>query len=207
MLVWLHGPGDDERQLRRIMPHVSLRNYVAAGPRGCDAPEEGGTGFRWQQSPDAIGSAERRVFDCIDQACAKYCVAPDRIFLGGYQCGGTMALRIGLRHPDCFAGVLSVGGSFPTTLAPLTCLSQIRRLPLFIAQGRDSQLYPLDVACQELRLFHAAALSVTLRQYPCGDELTTQMLRDVDAWIMERIHGVAPDATPCRAAVLPGEAN
>ena len=40
-------------------------------------------------------------------------------------------------------------------------------------------------------LFHAAGMSVTLRQYPCGDELTTQMLRDLDVWLMEQVTGVA----------------
>ena len=34
LLVWLHGPGCDERQLLRIMPLVSMRNYVAVAPRG-----------------------------------------------------------------------------------------------------------------------------------------------------------------------------
>ena len=38
-----------------------------------------------------------------------------------------------------------------------------------------------------LRLFHAAGLSIVLRQYPCGQELTEQMLRDVDRWIIEQI--------------------
>src|SRR5580658_5486284 len=34
LLVWLHGAGCDERQLLRIMPLVSMRNYVAVAPRG-----------------------------------------------------------------------------------------------------------------------------------------------------------------------------
>ena len=34
LIVWLHGANDDERQLKRIMPFVSLRNYVAVSPRG-----------------------------------------------------------------------------------------------------------------------------------------------------------------------------
>ena len=32
LIVWLHGRGDDERQLLRVMPHVSMRNYVAVAP-------------------------------------------------------------------------------------------------------------------------------------------------------------------------------
>ena len=62
-----------------------------------------------------------------------------------------------------------------------------RRLPAFLALGRDSEVYGPDKACDDLRLLHTAGVSVTLRQYPCGHELTTQMLRDVDRWIMEQI--------------------
>ena len=29
LIVWLHGSGSDERQLQRIMPLVSMQNYVA----------------------------------------------------------------------------------------------------------------------------------------------------------------------------------
>jgi len=47
--------------------------------------------------------------------------------------------------------------------------------------------------CDELSLFHAAGMSVTVRQYPCPDELTTQMLRDLDVWLMEQVTGVRSD--------------
>src|SRR5688572_27524759 len=36
LLVWLHGDHGDQQQLKRIMPLVSMRNYVAVAPR---APE------------------------------------------------------------------------------------------------------------------------------------------------------------------------
>jgi phospholipase/carboxylesterase len=204
LVVWLHGPGDDERQLCRVMPHISLRNYVGVGIRGGSEPEPGELGFRWQQQPEAIAVAEQRVFDAIEVASQRYHVADDRIFLAGYQCGGTMALRLGLQFPHKFAGVLSVGGEFPTGLAPLSRLRQVRRLPLLIAQGRDSEVYSQQRTCEELRLFHAAAMHVTLRQYPCGDELTTKMLHDMDVWMMERITGVSESVTDDVLA-FPGE--
>jgi phospholipase/carboxylesterase len=206
LVVWLHGPGDDERQLCRVMPHISLRNYVGVGIRGCCEPDPGELGFRWEQHPAAIAVAEQRVFDGIEIASQRYHVAEDRIFLAGYQCGGTMALRLGLQYPHRFAGALSVGGVFPTGLAPLSLLRQVRRLPLLIAQGRDSELYPEQRSCDELRLFHAAAMHVTLRQYPCGDELTTKMLHDMDVWIMERINGVS-EAVDDDVLAFPGEAE
>jgi phospholipase/carboxylesterase len=101
-----------------------------------------------------------------------------------------MALRIALRSPERFAGVLSLGGEFPKGLNPLARLAAVRKLPLFLASGRDAERYSIERTCQELRLFHTAGLSVTLRQYPCGDELTTNMLSDMDRWMMELVTGI-----------------
>jgi len=194
LLIWLHGPNDDERQLQRVMPLVSMRNYVGVGPRGtCQAGQHG---FAWGEADELLLSAEQRVFDSMHAASCKYNIARRRIFLAGFQEGGTLAFQIGLRHPDRFAGVLSLGGPFPLERAPLMRLDEVRDLPLFIAQGRDSAHYPIERTCDELRLFHAAGLSVTLRQYPCGDDLTTQMLHDMDCWLMELVTGQSSvDAT------------
>jgi phospholipase/carboxylesterase len=189
LLVWLHGPGDDERQLQRIMPLVSLRNYVAIGPR---APGKipGSRGHDWRQEEADIDVAETSIFNCIDLISARFHVAPHRIFVAGFGSGGTMAFRIGLRNPQRFAGALSLGGAFPSGHMPLARLTHARKLPLFIAHGRDAEHYSIDRSCDELRLFHSAGLSVTLRQYPCGDELTTHMLSDMDRWMMELVTGV-----------------
>lgn len=189
LVVWLHGPGDDERQLQRIMPLISLRNYLAVGPRAT-ANVKGRRGYEWRQSEREIDAAESAVFHCIDLVSERFNVASQRVFLAGFAGGGTMAFRLGLRHPQRFAGVLSLCGAFPSGHMPLARLSQARRLPLFIAHGRDAENYSVDQSCDELRLFHSAGLSVTLRQYPCGEELTTNMLSDMDRWMMELVTGV-----------------
>jgi len=194
LLVWLHGPGENETQLRQVMPRVSMRNYVAVSPRGTQVQGNGkmaGGGFAWHQSSRDVSLAEERVFDCIDLASEKFHVAPSRVFLAGCGSGGTMAFRLSMKHPDRFAGVLSVGGPFPTGDRPLLRLEQARRLPLFVIQGRESRRYPIDRICADLRLLHTAGMSVTLRQYPCGDQLTRQMFSDMDAWIMEQVTGTA----------------
>lgn len=202
LLVWLHGPNDDERQLQRIMPLVSMRNYVATAPRGTQALPP--RGFHWGEIDVSQAEAEHRVFDSIDAACEKFHVAKHRIFLAGLDTAGTLAFQIGLRHPDRFAGVLSIGGPFPLDRQPLTRLAEARSLPLFIAQGRESERYPVERTCEELRLFHVAGLIVTLRQYPCGDELNTQMLCDMDHWMMEIVTGISSD---CGDSPTPGQLN
>ena len=117
-----------------------------------------------------------------------------------------MAYHIAMSHPLAFAGLLSIGGPFPHGTTLLSDLDNVRRLPLFIASGRKATDYPENQTCEQLRLFHVAGLSVTFRQYPCGDELTTQMLSDMDVWMMEQITGVQSDSSDCDG-FLPGQAN
>ena len=107
LLVWLHGLHGDERHILRIMPLVSMQNYVAVAPRGLEAAavEEGRSGFGWRQTDDHIQQAEQRVFDGIETASKKLHVSPQRVFLAGFDCGGSMALRLAMSHPDRFAGV------------------------------------------------------------------------------------------------------
>jgi phospholipase/carboxylesterase len=195
--VWLHGPHNNELELKQIMPLVSMRNYVAAAPRGT-APSEQDNGshiqFRWLETDDHVELAESRLWECIDGVRQRFNVSADRIFLAGRECGGTMALRLALRNPDCFAGALSFGGPFPEGAAPLIRLRLARRLPLFFTTTAQSKLYPQTLVCQHLRLLHSAGMSVALRQYPGGDDLTTLMLKDMDRWIMEHISTDRPHA-------------
>ena len=186
LIVWLHGPGGDTQQLRRIMPIVSMRNYVAVAPESvcpaATAPVE-----CWPQTEDAIQRAEAAVFDAIAAAADRYHLARRRCFLAGFDSGGTMALRVALNRPTAFGGVLTFCGAFPNGMLPFRCINEARQMPILLAVGRDSSKYPPRAFCEDLRLLHTAGLSVTLRQYPCGQELTPQMLRDMDRWIIEQI--------------------
>src|SRR4029453_560382 len=76
LLVWLHGPNDDERQLQRIMPSLSVRNYVAVGPRGNVPAIQGKTGYGWRDSPDLAAVAEQHVFEAIAAIQTRFHISP-----------------------------------------------------------------------------------------------------------------------------------
>jgi phospholipase/carboxylesterase len=202
LLVWMHDAGGDERELKKIMPLVSLRNYVSVAIRGTSSLKRG---FAWSESPDAILAAESNVDEAVAQAKQRFHIHHNRIFIAGAGAGGTMALRLALRWPDRYAGGASIGGCFPVGHSPLSRLPLARRSRLLIMHCRDSETYRVEQVCDELSLFHAAGMSVTLRQYPCGDELTTQMFRDLDVWLMEQVTGVA--SSEHHDAALPSEWN
>lgn len=197
LLVWLHGPGADESQLTRVMPQVSIRNFVAVAPRGFSLPGPGSSGregYGWWQSEQFVQGAEQRIFESIERARQKLHVARGRVFLAGFDCGGTMAFRVAMSHPNRFGGVLSLCGAFPGGGTPLGNLAEARRLPAFLAVGRHSREYPAAQVCNVLRLFHAGGLSITLRQYPCGHQLAPQMLADMNRWIIEQITSAGASA-------------
>jgi phospholipase/carboxylesterase len=190
LLVWLHGPAADERQLLRIIPLVSLRNYVAVAPRAVSVGIPGKLGKRrpqWFCAADVAARADQRVLESIALAQSKYHISPKRVFVAGFDSGGTMAFHLAMNYPRQFAGALSFGGAFPVGHKPFRRLDEARGLAVFLAAGRDSACYPPTKVCDDLRLLHSAGLSITLRQYPCGHELCPQMLRDMDRWVIEQI--------------------
>ncbi len=193
LLVWLHGANDDESQLKRIMPLVSMRNYVAVAPRAPQTDEtiQGKPVCAWSQSGPGWTAAEQCVFDAIERAQLRFNISPRRIFVAGFDGGGTMAFRLAMDYPQRFAGVLSLGGRFPSGQAPLKRITLARHVPIFLACGRDSLRYTSTDVCDHLKLFHSAGLNVSLRQYPCGHEMVPAMLADMDRWIMEQITSAA----------------
>ena len=192
LFVWLHGPGEDEQSLVEIMPAMSLRNYVAVAPRG--PLSKGGVLRSWSVSPDSSErdtnsflGIQQRICSAIDEAKRKYSVRPDRVFIGGFGCGGTTALRMAMANPDLFSGVLSIDGPVPRGGRPLLQWNQMRHLAVFLAAGINTPQYPVSQVCDDLRLLHAAGFGVTLRHYPWGHELRSAILQDMDRWIMDMV--------------------
>jgi phospholipase/carboxylesterase len=176
------------------MPRVSTRNYVAIAPRGCTPNRRHTHRYDWQQTSDAIEASESLVAGCLAAATRQFNVHPRRIFLAGYGTGGTMAVRLAWNDPARFAGVVSINGPLPSSLRPLREINELRRVPCLLATTRDSQIYPQDRVCSDLRLLHSAGCTVALRQYPGADELTREMLSDMDRWLMELVCGQQSDS-------------
>ncbi len=191
LVVWLHGTASNEHELRQVMPLVSMRNFVAVAPRGTWIDPRHRGRYGWRQASDTIEAAEARIADCIALAERKFNVHADRIFLVGHGSGGTMAVRVGWNQPRRFAGVVAINGPLPARLSPLRRVNEVRRLPCFLATSRDSRTYPASHVCRDLRLLHSAGCTVALRQYPGGDGLTSNMLSDLDRWLMELVCGAA----------------
>jgi phospholipase/carboxylesterase len=194
LVIWLHGDGGSQRELRQVMPLVSVRNYVGAAVRGLPLPGCA-SGCAWRQTAESIDAAAEGVDRCIELAQQRFNVHPERIFLVGHGSGGTMALRLALQSPLALAGAASLNGPLPRGNCPLARVNAARRLPLLLMTCNDSRQYPAPRVAEDLRLLHAAGFSLALRHYLCGDELYTDMFVDMNQWLMARVCGT-PAAAP-----------
>ncbi len=183
LVVWLHNNGDDPRQLHRVMPQISLQNFVAVAPQA--ALGELHAGYYWDQDPASIDYATDAVIAAIDYASARTKIHSQRIFIAGYGDAGTMAFRVALTHPDIFAGVASLNGPLPEGSTPLSRWSSSRGVEVFWAHCRKSVEFEQEQLCRQLKLLHVAGFSVTLRQYPGCDGLSLTILGDLNRWIMQ----------------------
>jgi phospholipase/carboxylesterase len=191
LLVWLHSRNSSERELQHIMPLVSMRNFVAVAPRANAACNGHANRFVWRQTEDDIEAADARVAECIAAAELRFNVHRSRVFLAGCGAGGTMAVRVAWNNPSRFAGVVSISGSLPGSASPLRRVNEARRLPCLLIAARHSRAYRSDRLCDDLRLLHTAGCTVAVRQYPGAEDLTNNMLADVNRWMMDLVCGTA----------------
>ena|GEM_PF-307646 len=199
LLVWLHGTGSDEKQLMRIMPIVSLRNYVAVAPRGLSIsppnalpsldlsvaailqrPKEQ---FDWPLSNDTdhLATIEQRIFDCIAVAQERCNVADHRIFIAGFGSGGMAALRLATLYPECFAGAAMFGSKMPEGCYVSPSWQMLQSFSVFL--GVDSS--ESESVCRMMELFYTAGITASVQEYADAEHLTPAMLQDLNRWMMQ----------------------
>ena len=189
LIVWLHDQGSDESRLPQVMSALSLRNYVATGPRGSAACS--GNGFGWTQQASSIERANDAIGTAIDDACRQLNIAAQRVFIAGEGSGGTMAFRVAFQRPEWFAGVVSINGPLPSSAAPLSRLNACRKMPIFWTQCRHDHEFNETTLAAQLRLLHIGGFNVTLRQYP-ADQDCRQILPDANRWLMDLVTRASP---------------
>lgn len=177
LLVWLSEPGD-RFDLGRAMIRTSLRNYVAV------QPARGGAAL-WR---------------AIDRVRDRLSIHGRRIWLVGHDAGGTEAFRLACRHPDAFAGAVSLGGRFPLDEGVFARLDEIRGLPLLSCCRAADVAADREHFDRTLRLFHAAGGTLAVRIYQRGGGLSRATLADVNRWLMDELCGTPAHLQPHGAA-------
>lgn len=190
LLVFLHGNGGSEEQILRLAPQLSRRNYVCIGLRGClpGAPRaDGHVSYNWGHDSAKNSLVEEYVFRAVEQTRRQFHVHSERIYLAGFREGATLAYNLGLMFPERFAGIISMNGCMARRGRPLLRLPDIRKLKVLIGHGIANAIVPQSLARDDQRLLYTAGLSVKMHSYATNHRIHSDMLRDIDRWIMRQI--------------------
>jgi phospholipase/carboxylesterase len=190
LLVFLHGQGGSEEQVLRLAPRLSRRNYICIGLRGphnLGLRADGHVGFSWGRDGQFDGLIEDYVLRAVEQTRRCFHVHSERIYLAGFCEGATVAYRLGLQFPERFAGLIALNGAMPRHGGPLLRLPEARQLRVLIGHGIANAVVPLAMARQDFRLLYTAGLDVTLHTYAATHRLHSDMLRDINRWVMQAI--------------------
>jgi phospholipase/carboxylesterase len=134
--------------------------------------------------PDDFDRLEDGVFSAIRKTRSLLHIHSERIFLVGCGEGAAVAYRFGLTFPERFAGVVAVNGWLPSGFRPLGRLKACRDLPILVVHGAWNTRHPLIDARRDVATMRAGGLRVAFQSYPSTHRLNSQMLGDVDTWLM-----------------------
>ncbi len=158
VLIALHGFGDradgTPMQWRRYAAKLDVALVLPQGVRRV------GSGYSWH----SVDEAEAVLGLTIDWLEQRASVDRDRIAVAGFSQGGFMAMALGSRHPDLFAGVIPVAGGFIPDIDAPPAASGSKVPRYYFMVGSE------DEAAPQCRLaadaFREAGYDVRLRELP-----------------------------------------
>jgi len=157
LIIVLHGFGGSSAGFEEIWgPAAERIDAILVVPEG---PRPIGSGRGWVDLDEADAVVEAT----IDYAREKFEIDWERVVLTGFSEGGFMAMALGGRHPDLFAGVIPVAGGYvPEIDAPSKAEDGSPRFYFMVGL--------LDRVARQVRLaasdYRTAGYEVDLRMFP-----------------------------------------
>ncbi len=181
LIIAFHGYGDRPGNYPRFWGGpADAFGAVLAVPQGLRPV---GDGFGWGE----VGEADAILQHTLKEVQRKYIVDPDQVILTGFSQGGFIALALGLRYPDRFAGVIPMAGPYiPEIDAPPRARGGDPRY-FFMVGERDRAVSDMRRAAKD---YESAGFDVKLRVFQdtghSFPRASDRELRNALRWVLER---------------------
>ena len=99
-----------------------------------------------------------------------------------------MSYSLALSHPERFAALAVLSSWFPKELeARLNVSDAVQALPTLIQHGTQDSMIEVDRARDSVERLRQLKLPLTFREYEIAHEITPASLRDLSAWLEEKV--------------------
>lgn len=194
-LVLLHGYGGTAENwlqfVGHIQPPANARLVFPQGPlRG---PGSGMRGWWWLNIDGHIPPGERMAdFSIANPGGIKVASRLLRnylkdiegpIVLGGFSQGAMLSGEIAFQSDQALAALILLGGTTVNEAAWVDRFAGRRRLPIFIAHGRQDGVLPFAIAERFAGKLKGAGLNVTWFPFDGGHEIPASVIRELNAFL------------------------
>ncbi len=193
-ILAMHGWGSNALDLLGLAPYVARGRCLMLAPQG---PVEIGavSGYGWYQlrpgAPpdlDAMGEAAERLMKLMDAALERYPIDQRKLVAMGFSQGGVMAYNLAMRYPDRFAGLVAIATWFPEELAQYAGDRQaLAGLPAMVLHGRADDMVQVAKARDSVERLREFRMPLVYREYDCAHEITVDAIRDLSAFLTDRV--------------------
>ena len=196
-ILTLHGRGANAMDLLGLAPLLCGGKFLMICPQGpLETPiGPGMTGYAWYPMSmggppdvDAILSSRRELEAFIERCLASYPIDRKKLALLGFSQGGVMSYSLALTHPERFAALAVLSSWLPKELeARLNVSDAVQALPTLIQHGTQDSMIEVDRARDSVERLRQLKLPLTFREYEMAHEITPGSLRDLSAWLEEKV--------------------
>ena len=196
-ILTLHGRGANAMDLLGLAPLLCGGKFLMICPQGpLETPiGPGMTGYAWYPMSmggppdvDAILSSRRELEAFIERCLASYPIDRKKLALLGFSQGGVMSYSLALTHPERFAALAVLSSWLPKELeARLNVSDAVQALPTLIQHGTQDPMIEVDRARDSVERLRQLKLPLTFREYEMAHEITPGSLRDLSAWLEEKV--------------------
>ena len=192
----MHGWGSNAFDLHGIAPFIAAGRFLVLCPQGPHDVQIGAiSGYGWYDTKPGAKPDEEKVDAAIatlrtfiNDASGRYPVDRNRIVLVGFSQGGMMAYNLAMRWPDKFAALVGISTAFPDYLFErATNRAAIAKLPTMVQHGRADEMLEMSRARKSVELLRELGAPVTFREYACGHEVCADGVRDLSAFLAEKV--------------------
>ncbi len=198
-VIWLHGLGADGHDFEPIVPHLGLDAQVGVRFIFPHAPEQAVTinngnwmrawydikGMEINDKQDEPGT--QRSAQLITELIVhenQRGIGTDRIVLAGFSQGGAIALYLGLRYHQSFAGIMALSSYLPIADKTATQMSTANlKTPLFIGHGKQDPVVPCQYGLNSYDTVKQLGFDPIWHEYTMQHAVSPEEISDIGNWL------------------------
>ncbi len=198
-VIWLHGLGADGHDFEPVVPYFrgnglpGIRFIFPHAPRRPVTINQGmvmrawydikGVNIDQKQDAEGIADSYEKVSELIEHEQSRG-MATDRIVMAGFSQGGAVALHMGTRWPNKFAGIIALSSYLPLHETWEAERSEANQdTSIFIGHGNQDMVVPMQLGEMSHQLLERNGYSATFKTYTMPHSVCHEELQDIQGFL------------------------